>query len=218
MAATSDPVSAPSETIDIVVADDHAIVREGICSILEAESDLHVVGQASSVAETERAVVEHHPTVLLLDVLMRDESSLPVLDTLREAAPSTAIVMVTVEENALVARDALQRGAMGYVGKGADSSRLIEAVRAAASGRAYLEAALGARLAKEHSDGWEQLSGRDLEILRLVALGHTSAEIAASLCLSARTVEGYRRAVQKRLGLSTRADVVRYVRERRLSG
>ena len=217
-ALVSSSVSAAVATIDVVVADDHVMVREGLRRVLEREPDLRVVGEAGDVSETERALAAHRPAVLLLELLMGHESSLPRLAALRRASPSTAIVVLTMEMNALVASDAIRRGAAGYVPKNANSTELVDAIRCAATGGTYLDPQLGARLAIEHAAESDVLGERDIEILRLLALGHTSAEIAARLYLSVRTVETRRRELQNRLGLTTRAEVVQYVRERRLSG
>jgi two-component system, NarL family, response regulator NreC len=214
------PGSAPPalDTIEVVIADDHTVVRESLRLVLEAEADISVVGEAGELAETSRILRGIRPTVLLLDLLMRGESSLPALRGLLEASPSTAIVVLTMEAHPLVARDALRRGATGYVSKRAERAELVTAVRCGAARRTYLDPSIGAELAVQHVGEDEELTDRDVEILRLVALGHTNAEIAGQLYLSVRTVEAYRLEVQKRLALSSRADVVEYVRTRRLIG
>ena len=205
------------DTIGVVIADDHCVVRESLRLVLEAERDISVVGEAGDLADTARVLRASQPTVLLLDLLMRGESSLPALRRLLEASPATAIVVLTMETHPLVARDALRRGASGYVSKQADRADLVAAVRSAAARKTYLDPSIGAALAVEHA-GEDQLTDREVELLRLVALGHTNAEIAACLYLSVRTVEVYRQELQKRLGLSSRAAVVEYARTRRLLG
>jgi two-component system response regulator NreC len=214
------PDSAPPalDTIGVVVADDHRVVREGLRWVLEAESHVSVVGEAGDLADTSQVLRHVHPDVLLLDLLMRGESSLPALARLLEASPSTGIVVLTMETHPLVARDALRRGALGYVSKRADRVELVAAVRAAAARMTYLDPRIGAELAATKTADYDELTDRDVEILRLVALGHTNVEIAERLYLSVRTVEAYRLELQKRLGLSRRAEVVTYVRTRRLLG
>jgi two-component system response regulator NreC len=212
------PPLASTETIDLVIADDHRLVREGLRLVLEVESDLTVVGEASTPAETEQVLRACQPAVLLLDILMGHDSSLPALQALRAASASTAIVMLTVEADPVVARDTLRRGASGYVAKVAQTVELITAIRSAAAGEIYLDPRLGAQLAVEHPGESDELTQRDIEILRLVALGHTNAEIAERVFLSVRTVEAYRLELQKRLSLSSRAEVVQYTRARRLVG
>jgi two-component system response regulator NreC len=212
--------SAPAalDTIEVMVADDHAVVRDSLRYVLEAEPDLAVVGEAGDLADTERVLRAIRPGVLLLDLLMGGDSSLPALPRLLEASPSTAVVVLTMETHPLVARDALRRGATGYVSKQAERVELVAAVRFAAARTTYLDPRVGAELAIQHADRDAQLTDRDVEILRLVALGHTNAEVAARLYLGVRTVEAYRLEVQKKLALSSRAEVVEYVRTRRLLG
>jgi two-component system response regulator NreC len=209
---------ASIETVDIVIADDHRLVREGLRLVLEHERDIRVVGEAADVGGTERVLRECRPAVLLLDIFMDHDSSVPALPMLHRASPSTAIVVLTMETHPLVAREALRRGAAGYVAKHVGDAELIAAVRAAAEGRTYLDPQLGARLAVEPWGEPDELSERDIEILRLVALGHTNPEIAKVMYLSVRTVEAYRLDIQRRLGLSRRAKVVDYVRAHRLIG
>ena len=149
---------------------------------------------------------------------MGPESSLLALPTLLEAAPATAVVMLSMETHPLVARDLLRRGAKGYVSKQAERAELIAAVRSAAAGRTYLDPRVGGALALEHIREYDELTERDIQILRLIALGHTNAEVGARVYLSVRTVEAYRLELQRKLGLSSRAEVVEYVRTRRLLG
>jgi two-component system response regulator NreC len=207
---------AALDSIDVVVADDHTVVRDGLRLMLDAERDISVVGEAGDLMDAERVLRTRRPTVLLLDLLMGRESSLLALGRLLEASPGTAIVMLTMETHPLVARDALRRGAKGFVSKQAERAELLAAVRSAAEGSIFLDPKVGARLALEPAVGDDDLTERDIEILRLVALGHTNAEIGARLYLSVRTIEAYRLELQRRLGLSTRAGVVEYVRTRRL--
>jgi two-component system response regulator NreC len=203
-------------SIDVVVADDHTVVRDCLRLILDAERDISVVGEAGDLMDAERVLRTQRPTVLLLDLLMGHESSLLALGGLLEASRATAIVMLTMETHPLVARDALRRGAKGFVSKQAERAELVAAVRSAAAGSTYLDPKVGGYLALEPPVGDDDLTERDIEILRLVALGHTNAEIGARLYLSVRTIEAYRLELQKRLGLSTRAGVAEYVRTRRL--
>jgi two-component system response regulator NreC len=204
------------DSIDVVVADDHPVVRDGLRLMLDAERDIAVVGEVGDLTDAERVLRARQPTVLLLDLLMGRESSLLALGTLLEASPATAIVMLTMETHPLVARDALRRGAKGFVSKQAERAELVAAVRSAAAGTTYLDAKVGGNLALEPQLGHDDLTERDIKILRLVALGHTNAEIGACLYLSVRTIEAYRLELQKRLGLSSRAEVVEFVRTRRL--
>jgi two-component system response regulator NreC len=211
----SDPGS-PSAPITIVIADDHPVVRAGLRLLLEAEDGLTVVGDAGDVASTERRVAAYHPRVLLLDVNMPDGSSLPAIPRMREAAPDTQIVVLTMHNDPELARTALRTGAIGFVLKEAAESELVQAVRLAAEGRTYLNPELGARLAAEVPDRAgppDDLTERELQVLKLIALGHTNVEIASRLYLSVRTVESHRAHVQQKTQRSSRADLVSYARE-----
>ena len=204
---------APDAPIKIVIADDHAIVRSGLRMLLDAEEDMHVVAEAGDVPSAMRYVRAHRPAVLILDLNMPGEPSLPAIPTVAEASPDTKVVVLTMQNDPAFAREALRGGALGYVLKEAADAELVEAVRMAAQGRTYLHPELGARLAAEppKPDGPpDDLTEREVEVLRLIALGHTNNEIAGQLYLSVRTVESHRAHIQQKLRLSTRAELVRY--------
>src|SRR5579862_8426617 len=139
----------PSGAITIVLADDHQVVRAGLRLLLQAEDGFDVVAEAGDVATTERRVAAYHPRVLILDLNMPGGSSLPAIPRLREAAPGTQIVVLTMQNDPNFARDALRGGAIAYVLKEAADSELVQAVRLAAQGRTYLSPELGARMAAE---------------------------------------------------------------------
>ena len=202
--------------IRIVIADDHAIVRRGLRQLLE-EAQFEVVAEAETAEDAERYVRGHRPDVLVLDLNMPGEPSLNVIPRMRRELPETQIVVLTMQNEPAYARTALAAGVLGYVLKEAADSELVEAVRAAVAGERYLNPRLGARLAAEGgepSDG--PLSERELQILRLVALGNTNAQIAAELVLSIRTVETHRARIQQKLGVADRAGLVRYALDRGL--
>jgi two-component system, NarL family, response regulator NreC len=204
------------EEITIVIADDHQIVRSALRLLLETEPGFRVVAEAGDVATTERRVAAYHPQVLILDLSMPGESSLPSIPRIRAAAPDTQIVVLTMHDEPAFAREALRGGAIGYVLKDAADAELMLAVRLAARGRTYLQPELGARLAAERPASMtapDDLSARELEVLKLIALGHTNAEIASMLYLSVRTVESHRANIQQKLGRSSRADLVAYARD-----
>lgn len=200
--------------IRIVLADDHRVVRTGLGLLLEAEDTLEVVAEAGDVDSALRAVLGHKPDVLVLDLNMPGtQTSLEALPLIRERSAQTATVVLTMQEDPEYARSALRAGALGYVLKEAADTELVEAVRRAADGRTYLNPSLGARLAatpEQPAGPPDDLSGRELEVLRLIALGHTNAEIGEQLFLSVRTVETHRAHVQQKLARTTRAQLVRY--------
>jgi two-component system response regulator NreC len=206
----------PPATITIVLADDHRIVRAGLKLLLEAEEDLKVVAEAGDLELTERRVAAYQPTVLVLDVNMPGGSSVPAIPRLRASSPETRIVILTMQDDAELAREALQAGATGYVLKESAEAELIQAVRLAGEGRTYLNPELGARLAAavpSRSGPPDDLSPREVEVLRLIGLGHTNAEIAGQLFLSVRTVESHRAHIQQKTQRSSRAELVSYARE-----
>jgi two-component system, NarL family, response regulator NreC len=175
-----------------------------------------VVSEAGDVAVTERRVAAHRPRILVLDVNMPDGSSLPAIPRLRAVSPQTRIVMLTMDNDPELAREALRAGATGFVLKESAKEELIQAVRLAADGRTYLTPELGARLATEGgppSRAPDDLSAREVEVLRLIALGHTNSEIASQLFLSVRTVESHRAHIQQKTQRGSRAELVSYARD-----
>ena len=209
----------PQQTIRIVLADDHAVVRSGLRLLLDSSRDFEVVAEASDIDSARRYVRGHHPAVLVLDLNMPGGSSLEAIPEIREESPATQIVVLTMQQEPAFARQALVAGALGYVLKEAADDELVEAVRRAAAGESYLNPRLGARLAAEPPPGPpDDLSDREVDVLRLIALGHTNAEIAEQLYLSVRTVETHRAHIQQKLRLTTRAELVGYALERGLVG
>lgn len=215
--SAEEPAPSPgSETIQIVLADDHAVVRSALRMLLDSESDLQVVAEAGEVESALRFVRGHHPAVLILDLNMPGRASLEALPDFAEASPDTGIVVLTMQSEPAFAREAMQAGVLGYILKEAADSELVKAVRLAAAGRTYLQPELGARLAAEPEGPPDDLSDRELEILKLIALGNTNAEVAEELFLSVRTVESHRSHIQQKLRLSKRSELVRYALERGL--
>ncbi len=205
------------KTIGIVLADDHAVVRSGLRLLLDSEPDFEVLAEAADVESARRYVRGHHPRVLVLDLNMPGGSSLQAIPQIRAESPDTQIVVLTMQQEPAFAREALGAGALGYVLKEAADEELVEAVHRAAVGESYLNPGLGARIASEPPPGPpDDLSEREVDVLRLIALGHTNAEIAERLYLSVRTVETHRSHLQQKLRLSTRAELVHYAIERGL--
>jgi two-component system response regulator NreC len=209
--------AADEQAIRIVLADDHAVVRSGLRLLLDAEPGMEVVAEASDTETARRYVHGHHPAVLVLDLNMPGGSSLEAIPAIREESPETQIVVLTMQQEPAYAREALGAGALGYVLKEAADEELVQAIRNAAAGERYLNPRLGARIASEPPAGPpDDLSEREAEILRLIALGHTNVEIAEQLYLSVRTVETHRAHIQQKLRLSSRAELVRYALDRGL--
>ena len=207
---TSDDAAPP---ISIVLADDHEVVRAGLRLLLQSEEGMYVVGEAGDVTGALRLVEIRRPDVLVLDLNMPGSPSLSAIDSVKDAC---AVVVLTMQSDPVFARAALQAGARAYILKEAAGAELVTAVRAAAAGATYLNPQLGARIAAEPPAAVEtpdDLTEREIEVLRLIALGHTNAEIGDRLFLSVRTVETHRSHIQRKLDRTTRADLVRYAIE-----
>jgi len=197
--------------IRVVIADDHAIVRRGLRMLLDGEGGFEVVAEAGDAEAARRYVHGHHPDVLVLDIQMPGGSSLEMVPAIRAESPETQIVVLTMQDEAAYARQAMRAGVLGYVLKEAADDELIEAVRRAAAGETYLNPRLGARVAAEPPPGPpDGLSHREVEVLELIALGHTNTEVAGALYVSVRTVEAHRAHIQQKLTLRSRSELVRY--------
>jgi two-component system response regulator NreC len=204
----------------IVIADDHTVVRQGLRLLIDHEDGLQVIAEAGTVADAERLTAAHRPSVLILDLNMPGGSSLEAIPRLREQSPATAIVVLTMQDDPAFARQALRAGALGYVLKEAADEELLEAIRLAAAGDTYLNPRLGARLAAQPTAPAgppDDLTEREVQVLRLIALGHTNNEIAELLILSTRTVETHRAHIQQKLRRTSRSELVRYVLEHGLA-
>jgi len=202
--------------VTIVLADDHAVVRSGLRLLLERTPGFEVVAEAGDADSAVRSTLGHKPSVLVLDLNMPGElTSLEAIPRIPEVSPATRVVVLTMQEDPEFARQALRAGALGYVLKESADDELVEAIRRAAAGDSYVTPRLGAALATAPNAAGpdDDLTARELEILRLIALGHTNSEIAGQLYLSVRTVETHRAHIQQKLGRSTRAELVRYALE-----
>ena len=216
MRAVNEPPPSATPNTTIVLADDHTIVRSSLRALLEAGEGVDVVAEAGDIDETVRKVLAYKPDVLVLDVSMPGGSSLGSIPDMLSASPDTAIVVLTMEDEPRFAREALRAGAAGFVLKEAADTELLQAVDAARRGLRYINPQLGALIAAQPQAPSEQpdgLSDREVEVLRLVALGHTNSEISQQLYLSVRTVESHRAHIQQKVGRSTRAELVTYARE-----
>ncbi len=217
----ADPQSTEkaSSAIRVIVADDHELMRFALRALLSTEQQIDVIAEAEQLSLAMRNVRELRPDVLVLDLRMHDGSSIDAIGELREQAPETRVVVITAEDNPLYAEHALAAGAFGFVLKDQADVELAPAVRAAAEGRRYVSPEIDAKLADlRRGLTSDKLTGRELEVLRLIALGHTSVEVARILQISSRTVESHRARVHAKLGLSTRAELVRYALRRGLLG
>jgi two-component system response regulator NreC len=206
-------------TTRVLLADDHAVLRSGLRLLLTSQSQYEVVGEASSGTETLTQAEQLQPDLILLDLSMPALGGLDALPMLRKISPSARILVLTMHDDAQYLRQALKLGASGYVLKKAADSELLAAVRAVLRGEVYVHPSMTRILLEDllpeakltnSENAWDHLSEREQEVLKMVALGHTSAEIAEQLSLSAKTVETYRARGMEKLGLRTRAALVRF--------
>ena len=212
--------------IRVLLADDHAVLRAGLRLLINAQPDMETVGEAQDGAETLSQAIATRPDVILLDLSMPCLGGLAVLRDLRERVPQSRVLVLTMHADEAYLREALRLGAAGYVVKAAADQELLAAVRAVARGELYihpsmtrslLEDLLPAAASAAH-DPWEELSEREQQVIRRVAMGFTNREIAGQLHLSVKTVETYRARAMEKLGLQSRAQLVEYAMRRGLLG
>lgn len=196
--------------ISVILADDHNVIRTGLRTMLEAQADLRVIGEAADAPAAAKLVEGRRPDVLVLDLQMPGAEPRADVPRLRELAPDTAIVVLTMQNDPRAARDLLRAGAAGYVLKQAAERQLGEAIRIVAGGGSYVDPELGGALAKLEADPLEQLNERERELLRLVALGFTNREIGEQLFLSVRAIEVNRAKLFEKLGIESRPELVRF--------
>jgi DNA-binding NarL/FixJ family response regulator len=198
-------------TTRVLLVDDHAVVRAGLCLVVERAEDMEVVGEAGSEAHAVALARAQRPDVILLDVLLPGNGGIGVISDLLAVSPASRILMLSSSSDAGTVRRALDAGAMGYSVKRASDADVLTAIRSVAAGTSYVHPELGAGLA--HADRPlppGPLSPREVDVLRLVALGHTNKEISAQLFISTRTTEMHRASIMRKLQLDTRAQLVNY--------
>jgi two-component system, NarL family, response regulator NreC len=202
-------------TITILLADDHHLVRQGIRTLLESETELEVIGEASNGIECVQMVEKQRPEILVLDLMMPGINGLEVT---RQVSNQTKVIILSMHSNEAYVLEALQKGAYGYVLKDSTAEELIQAVQEVARGKRYLsppfsERAITAYVQKAQltsTDLYETLSNREREILYMVATGCSNNEISTALSISPRTVEGHRSNIMHKLNLQSQADLIRY--------
>lgn len=200
-------------SISVLIVEDHPVVRSGIRMLLTEEGDIDVVAEASNGREALEFLENNRPDLLLLDISMPEVNGLEVTQHVREKYPSMPILILTMHEDERYFFQLLRAGATGYIVKGAAPNDLVSAVRAVAAGQAYLYPSLARLLAKEPDT---TLSARELEVLQLTAQGLTAREVGKRLSISSNTVERHRANIMSKLGVSNRAELIRYAIRRGL--
>jgi len=200
-------------SISVLIVEDHPVVRSGIRMLLTEEGDIDVVAEASNGREALEFLENNRPDLLLLDISMPEVNGLEVTQHVREKYPSMPILILTMHEDERYFFQLLRAGATGYIVKGAAPNDLVSAVRAVAAGQAYLYPSLARLLAKEPDT---TLSARELEVLQLTAQGLTAREAGKRLSISSNTVERHRANIMSKLGVSNRAELIRYAIRRGL--
>jgi two-component system response regulator NreC len=201
--------------IRVLIVDDHAVVRTGLRLLLESVEDIEVVGEAGTANDAIVEARSSQPDVILMDVVMPGASGIDATPQLLREEPDAKVLILSMEDDPSYVRQAFAAGAAGYVLKEAADAELVAAVREVASGGRYVHPALGARLVAADADERaraeaDPLTGRERQVLHLLALGHTNQEIAELLVISVRTAETHRAHIMQKLRLTSRADLVRY--------
>ena len=209
--------------IRIIIADDHGILRAGLKSLLSADPNLQVVGEAVNGEDALRLVNELKPNITIMDIGMPGNEGLDATRQVIQSSPSTKVIMLTMHEDGAVLQECLRAGAAGYIIKRAVEGELIDAIYAVNRGIIYIHPSLMPLLvsrpviASAHkSFDPDTLTEREIEILRLIVQGYTNREMGNALNISVRTVETHRSNLMEKLNLHSRVDLVRYARERKL--
>lgn len=203
--------------IRVLIADDHVVMREGICLLLEAESDIEVIGQASDGQEAWEKTRELKPDIVLMDITMPGVSGLEATRRLRAALPGTQVIVLTMHEGDEFFFRMLQAGASGYVLKGASPDELLTAIRAVHRGGVYLYPTMARKLMADYltrlpseQSRYDDLTPREREILTLIAEGLTNRQIAEKLVISVNTVGTHRQNIMGKLDLHNKSELIKY--------
>jgi len=201
----------------VLLASDEPLTRAGWRAMVDAIEGITVAGESGTAAEAEKALDSGRADVILLDVRLDDGAGVEAIQRIRRRSPQTAVVVVTSADRPDAARRSLEAGAVAYLSKTDTPEDLAAAIEAAAEGRNYRQPSLAEMLKRDPEPTLEgEISDRERDVLRLLALGHTNKEIARRLYLSVRTVETHRASLLRKLGASSRADLVAYALQKRL--
>jgi DNA-binding NarL/FixJ family response regulator len=205
-------------TRDVLIVDDHPIVRQGLRQLINREEDLNVCGEASDVKEARDVLKSLNPDVVILDLSLKDSDGLELLKDIRGRDQKLPVLVLSMHDEAIYAERLLGAGANGYIMKQAAADQLLTAVRRVLTGGVYVSEAVGATMIEKYaangrskpSDPLNKLSNRELQVLNLVGRGQTTRQVAENLNLSVKTVESHRQRIKKKLGLQTASQLVQY--------
>ncbi len=205
--------------INVVIADDHAVVRAGLRALISAEPSLRLAGEAAGGLEAIEMITKLQPDILILDMSMPDQDGITVTRQVKQAGSKTRILILTVHEDEALLREAIKAGASGYILKRAAETELISAINILMRGDLYIDPSMMRVLLDTSTQASpiektqvEKLTARETEILRLIVQGFTNRQVAKELNLSVRTVEGHRANLSEKLGLKSRVELVRYAK------
>ncbi len=207
----------PDGPVRVLIVDDHAILRDGLKSLLSVEPDIQVVGEAATGAQALKMIRQLHPDVVLMDITMPDMTGLEATEVIKKGYPEIKVIALTVHENETYLKRMMQVGASGYVVKRAAAKELTTAIRTVMKGGVYIHPSIAGHLVsaavqspEPSREAVKNLSEREWQVLRLIALGFTNKQVADRLALSVKTVETYRARIAEKLNVRTRADLVRF--------
>jgi len=211
--------------INILIADDHGLIRAGLRALLQEVTEISVVGEAEDGYAALRRIAELKPDIVLMDISLPGLSGIEVTRQVRDISPATRVLMLTVHEDEGMLRESIRAGAYGYILKRAADAELIQAIRVVSQGQMYIYPSLTSALVKDISPhaaapepAIEALTAREKEVLLLLARGYTNRQIAEEMNLSVRTIEGHRASLVNKLGISSRVELMNYVEEHGFGG
>ncbi len=207
------------DQIRVLIADDHAVVREGFRKLLEEQPDMDVVGEAGDGLQAVKKVKAHTPDVALMDIQMPELNGLEAVNLIKEAVPDTQVVLLSMHNKDAYVHQALASGALGYVLKASPTSEILEAIRTVNRGEHFLSSKISTQIIKSFlksrtekppESGYDLLSEREQQVFRLLVEGRSTSEIADILCISSKTVEKHRANVMKKLDIHNMVEMVKY--------
>lgn len=201
----------------ILIADDHAVLRSGLKMMLNSQEDMQVVAEASTDSETVMLSEQHQPDIILLDITMPQHGGIRIIPEIKKKSPSSRILVLTMHDDDSYLKDVLKAGGNGYIIKKAADTDLLSAIRAVARGESYIDPSMTKHLIFDmfgpgdmEKDETNQLSQRETEVLKYMALGYTNKQISETLYVSIKTVETYKVRIKKKLNISRRSELIRY--------